>query len=487
MIENHLKKILPSFYGKKVLIVGDLMLDEHIWSKVSRISPEAPVAIADVTRISHVPGGCGNVAANISALLGKPILVGLIGFDSSGDKLVNALKNIGVSTANLIRSNKRSTILKSRIIAGSQQIIRVDREDKDTFSYDLENKVLQKALKQIPKVDAVIISDYGKGIISHKICQKLIKAASKYKKPVLIDPKGSNYEKYKGVTIITPNLLEAEVATGIKITNEKTLAEAGIKLLKSINSSYVLITRGENGMSLFKKTGPVVHIPGIRKEVFDITGAGDSVIAAFALTLVSGATAVEAAYLSNYAGSIKVTKIATQPVFYNELENALEEKEPASKKIKSRKELSDIMKKLKSENLKIVFTNGCFDVLHLGHVRYLKEAKKLGDVLIVGLNSDSSVRKLKGTTRPYLPELERAEILASLEFVDYVVIFTETRPDNIIKIVKPNIHVKGGDYKISKLPERHIVKQYGGKIVVIPEIEGKSTTNIVEKILGKKH
>ncbi|OGC10161.1 hypothetical protein A3J90_04140 [candidate division WOR-1 bacterium RIFOXYC2_FULL_37_10] len=482
MLETHLKNILPRFKGKKVLIIGDLMLDEHIWSKVSRISPEAPVVVADVARISHVPGGSGNVAANISALSGIPYLVSTIGDDSSGIKLSLALNNLGVSTKYLTKTKERPTILKSRIIAGSQQIVRVDREDKTEISAKLSEKILQKALKLIPEVDAVIISDYGKGITSNHNCKQIIKFAQKHKKPILVDPKGSDYSKYQGATIITPNQNEAEVASGIKITDEKSLSKAGEKLLSTVKSPFVLITRSENGMSLFFKDGKTINIPAIAREVFDITGAGDSVIATLALSFASKATAGEAAYLSNYSGSVKVTKIATQPVYLRELENALLELEPSGKKIKSRKELKEITQRLKEENSKIVFTNGCFDLLHLGHVRYLKEAKKLGDILIVGLNSDSSVRKLKGYPRPYLPEHERAEIIASLESVDFVVIFNETRPDNLIKIVKPYIHVKGGDYKISELPERHIVKRYGGKIVVIPPTKGKSTTNIIEKI-----
>ncbi|MFA4967275.1 MAG: D-glycero-beta-D-manno-heptose 1-phosphate adenylyltransferase, partial [Candidatus Margulisiibacteriota bacterium] len=257
-------------------------------------------------------------------------------------------------------------------------------------------------------------------------------------------------------------------------------------IISQARCEYLIITRGKDGMSIFKKNERVIHIPGIPREVFDITGAGDTVIAALSLALSAGANIEEAAMLGNYAASVKITKIATQPVYREELEEALVDREPAAKKIKARKDLAPVINRLKNENAKIVFTNGCFDILHLGHVRYLKEAKKLGDVLIVGLNSDSSVRKLKGPDRPYISELERAEILASLECVDYVVIFPETRPDNLIKIVKPDIHVKGGDYAIDELPERHLVESLGGKVVVIPPIKGRSTTNIIAKILGRQ-
>ncbi|MBI5698976.1 D-glycero-beta-D-manno-heptose-7-phosphate kinase [Candidatus Saganbacteria bacterium] len=486
MIEHRLKTLIPKFEGKKVLIVGDLMLDEHIWSKVNRISPEAPVVVADVVRISHVPGGCGNVAANITALGGYPILVGIVGRDSSGDKLGRALRNLGIDTRHLITTSERPTTLKSRIIAGSQQVVRVDREEKDRVSEKLSRQILSAASQLIKKVDAVIISDYGKGVLSNQNCRQVIRLAKRYRKPVLADPKGNDYSKYRGITIMTPNQLEAETATGIKITDADSLEKAGQKLFKDLKLPNLMITRGREGQSLFEKGKKRFDIPAVPREVFDITGAGDTVIATLALGIAAGAALHDAALLSNYAASVKVGKIATQPVYRMELEEALEEREPAGRKIKARSDLAPIIKKLKAEGAKIVFTNGCFDILHLGHVRYLKEAKKLGDILVVGLNSDSSVRKLKGKDRPYVSELERAEILASLECVDYVVIFSETRPDNLIKFLRPDIHVKGGDYSVEELPERHLVRSLGGKVVVIPPIKGRSTTSLIERILNRK-
>jgi D-beta-D-heptose 7-phosphate kinase/D-beta-D-heptose 1-phosphate adenosyltransferase len=486
MIESRLKTLIPKFEGKKILIIGDLMLDEHIWSKVNRISPEAPVVVADVIRISHVPGGCGNVAANVAALGGYPLLVGIIGRDSSGDKLQRALRNLGIDTRHLITTSERPTTLKSRIIAGSQQVVRVDREEKDQVSDRLSRHILSVASHLIKKCDAVIISDYGKGVLSAKNCQQIIRLAKRARKPILADPKGSDYSKYRGITIMTPNQLEAETATGIKITDPESLEKAGQKLMRELKLPNLMITRGREGLSLFESGQKRFDIPAVPREVFDITGAGDTVIATLALGIASGAALHDAALLSNYAASVKVSKIATQPVYRMELEEALEEREPAGRKIKARSDLAPIIKRLKAEGAKIVFTNGCFDILHLGHVRYLKEAKKLGDILVVGLNSDSSVRKLKGKDRPYVSELERAEILASLECVDYVVIFSETRPDNLIKLIRPDIHVKGGDYSVNELPERHLVKSLGGKVVVIPPIKGRSTTSLIERILKRK-
>lgn len=484
MMEN-LKKLIPQLEGKKVLVFGDLMLDEHIWSRISRISPEAPVPIADVTQITHVPGGCGNVAANISALGGNPILVSVIGRDSSGDKLKKALAQSKISARHVIIDPKRPTILKSRIIASSQHVVRVDREDRTLLSPQIGHEILNRLKRLIPKVDAIVISDYGKGCVTLETAQSIITLAKKHQKPVAVDPKGVDYLKYSGATVLTPNLREAAIAARRVVIDERSLIKVGKILLKLARAEYVLITRGRDGMSLFSPR-EIIYLPAIPREVFDITGAGDTVIATLILTLAAKGNIKNAAILSNYAASVVIGKVGTAPCFRDELEEAIEGHEPITKKIKLRKEIASIIQIQKKQGAKIVFTNGCFDLLHLGHVRYLREAKKLGDLLIVGLNSDSSVRALKGRDRPYISEMERAEIIASLGCVDYVIIFPELRPDNLIKIIQPDFHVKGGDYKTNQLPERKLVQSLGGKVIVIPPIKGRSTTSIVDKILGKK-
>lgn len=481
---QNLKKVVPLFQGKKILVFGDLMLDEHIWSSVNRISPEAPVPIAEVNKITHVPGGSGNVAVNIAALGGIPILFGLIGKDSSAEKLLKALKEFNVSGKYLIKDHTRPTILKSRIIAASQQVVRVDREDKNKLSQKAYQNIIKKAVKLIKKADAVIISDYGKGLVTKETCQAMITACQKANKIVAIDPKGRDYSKYKGATILTPNLKEASLAANIEINSSKDLLNTGKTLLNATRTKHLLITRGKEGLSLFS-ADDVTHISAIAKEIFDVSGAGDTVIATITLAATTGIEMKHAASLGNTAASIVVAKIGTAPCFRFELEEALDEHEPTVKKIKTAKEIEVITKNLRNQDAKIVFTNGCFDILHLGHARYLREAKKLGDILIVGLNSDLSVRKLKGAPRPYVPELERAEILASLTCVDYVVIFSQLRPDDLISLIKPDVHVKGGDYKITQLPEKRLVESFGGKVVVIPPIKDRSTTNLVAKILGK--
>jgi len=478
---ENLKKIIPQFQDKKILVFGDLMLDEHIWSKVNRISPEAPVPIADVIKIDHVPGGCGNVAGNIIALGGIPYLFGIIGKDSSAKKLRQALKQLKISTKYLVQDAKRPTILKSRIIAGSQHMVRVDREGKSEITTD----IIKKALNVIKQVDAVIISDYGKGMVTKEASQAIIKTCKKLKKFVAVDPKGTDYSKYQGASIITPNLKEAAEASKIAINDEKSLMKAGKLLLKTIKTKFILITRGKDGMSLFEQQN-THHIAALPREVFDVSGAGDTVIAALVMALTTGAKMKEAALLANTAASVVVAKVSTAPCFSDELEEALESQESVIRKIKSRQEIEALVKNLRTQDAKIIFTNGCFDLLHLGHVRYLREAKKMGDILIIGLNTDSSVKSLKGSPRPYVSEMERAEILASLECVNYVVLFSELRPDNLLKIIKPDVHVKGGDYNANRLPERKLVESLGGKVMVIPPIKGRSTTNIVERILSKQ-
>jgi D-beta-D-heptose 7-phosphate kinase/D-beta-D-heptose 1-phosphate adenosyltransferase len=338
----------------------------------------------------------------------------------------------------------------------------------------------------MPAIDAVVISDYGKGMVSEKTAQAVISLARKHRKFVAVDPKGTDYSKYQKTSILTPNQNEASLASGIIIKDNKSLLKAGEKILKQTNADNLLVTRGKDGMSLFSRKDRSVHIPAVPREVFDITGAGDTVIATLSLAVAAGAEIKNAAILANTAASVVVSKIGTAPCYREELEEALEGHEPIIRKIKLRKEIEAIVKNQRNQGAKIVFTNGCFDLLHLGHVRYLREAKKMGDVLIVGLNSDDSVRVLKGRERPYVSEMERAEILASLECVDYVTIFSENRPDNLIRVIKPDIHVKGGDYRVSQLPERKLVESLGGKAIVIPPIEGRSTTNIVERILSRK-
>ncbi|MFA4858118.1 MAG: D-glycero-beta-D-manno-heptose 1-phosphate adenylyltransferase, partial [Candidatus Margulisiibacteriota bacterium] len=427
-------------------------------------------------------GGCGNVAANIKTLGGVPLLVSTLGTDSSGAKLLNALKNQGISTQHIFVEPSRPTILKSRIIAHSQHLVRVDRESKAAIDKTLQGRVWAALKKLVLQCDAVVISDYGKGMVTAELSKALIKLARQHQKPIAVDPKGTDYQKYHLATIITPNLKEAQEATKIFKNDAPSILRMGSRLLKNCQTQYILITRGAYGMSLFTAGEKPHHIPAAPKEVYDITGAGDTVIATLTLGLSAQAEIVDAVLLANFAASVAVSKVGTAPVLAEELLERLEDKGHISQKIRNRRELKNIVDKLKNAGKKVVFTNGCFDILHQGHVRYLKAAKSQGDILVVGLNSDFSVKKIKGNGRPYTPELERAEILAALECVDYVTIFNEATPIPLLELLQPDLHVKGGDYKAGNLPEAKVVKKFGGKVVIIPFIKGKSTTGLIDKI-----
>lgn len=486
-MKNKLLEILPRLKDKKILVVGDIMLDEHIWTKVNRISPEAPVPVADVVSIVYTPGGAGNVANNIQALGGKAYLVGVVGKDSSKDKLFRALRERGIGTDRIIVDEGRPTTLKSRIMAHGQQVVRVDREKKDPLSNRLSQRVLESAKSIIHEVDALLISDYDKGVVTSKVARNLIVMAKEQGKIVSIDPKGTDYQKYKGATIVTPNRGELEIVTKMVIADEPSLVKAGQRLLEELKTEFTLVTKGEEGMSLFEREGKITHIPAVASEVYDVTGAGDTVVATVTLALAAGAEIRQAAELSNRAAGAVVRKVGTATVTRKELEEIIryQRGEKVNRKIRSLDELKQISKRLEKEGKKVVFTNGCFDLLHIGHIKYLQKAKEFGDVLIVGVNSDDSVKKIKGEKRPFLPEEERMQILAALECVDYVTIFSESLPNKIIEILKPNVHVKGGDYQPGELPEAKLVESYGGKVVVVGEVKGKSTTNLVNQILKR--
>ena len=486
-MKNKLLEILPRLKERKVLVVGDIMLDEHIWSKVNRISPEAPVPVVDVVSIVYTPGGAGNVANNIQALGGKAYLVGVVGKDSSKDKLFEALRERGIGTDRIIVDKHRPTTLKSRIIAHGQQVVRVDREERSFISNELSQRILELAKTIIDEVDALLISDYDKGVVTSQLARNLIAMAKEQGKIVSIDPKGTDYQKYKGATIVTPNRGELEIVTKTVITDEHSLVKTGQRLLKELKAEFILITKGEEGMSLFEREGKITHIPAVASKVYDVTGAGDTVVATITLALAAGTKIREAAELSNWVAGAVVKKVGTATVTRKEIEEIIRYQggEKVNRKIRSLNELKQISKRLKKEGKKVVFTNGCFDLLHIGHIKYLQKAKELGDVLIVGVNSDDSVKEMKGKERPFFPEEERVQILAALECVDYITVFPECLPNKLIEILKPDVHVKGGDYQPEELPEAKIVESYGGKVVIVDEVKGKSTTELINLILSR--
>jgi D-beta-D-heptose 7-phosphate kinase/D-beta-D-heptose 1-phosphate adenosyltransferase len=475
--------LLNQIEGIRILVVGDIMLDEHIWTDVQRISPEAPVQVAEVQWITRTGGGAANVATNVRGLGAVVQLAGVVGSDDYAIHLTKLLQGIGVDISGVVTDAGRPTTVKTRVIARGQHVVRIDREVSAPISQKLEKQLREFVSAQLQGVDALILSDYGKGVLTPNLCQAIIKKAGQLGKPVIVDPKGKDYRKYRGVILVTPNEKEAEIATNIEIHDDETLERAARQMLQDTQARWVLVTRGVKGITLFSEDLKL-HIPAIPVEVYDVAGAGDTVVAMLGALLALGASIETAASLANIAASRVIQKPGVVPINKQELIAYLgSHKEPGDHhKIKTIEELEKIVKDLKKEGKKIVFTNGCFDLLHMGHIRLLYEARKYGDVLIVGINSDSSVRKLKGEGRPITGEHERAELLAALSAVDYVTIFDEETPEEVLRRLRVHVHVKGGDYAAESLPEARVVRQYGGKIVLLPYIEGYSTSAIIAKV-----
>ncbi|BEK13819.1 D-glycero-beta-D-manno-heptose-7-phosphate kinase [Campylobacter lari] len=447
----------------KILVVGDFMVDHYIWCDCTRISPEAPVMVMKSQKEDKRLGGAGNVYANLKSLGAEVFALGLVGDDESGKFLKENLN------AKLLIEKDRKTPLKSRVLSHSQQVLRLD--DENNFDTKLEDEIIQEYKKIAKDYDAIILSDYAKGVLTSKVTKALIEHANTLNLPILIDPKGSDFSKYQNATLLTPNKKEAIQALGVeKIDN---LEKALKKLKDDLNLAYSIITLSEEGIALFDEK---LHIiPAKALEVYDVTGAGDSVIAMLAYALALKVDIIKACELANDAAAVVVAKVGSVSVSLEEIKNL--KKASFEDKIKSKEELVKLI-----QNQKIVFTNGCFDIMHYGHIKYLEKAKKLGDILVVGLNSDESVKRLKGNSRPINLEFQRACMLASMYFVDYVVIFNEDTPYELIEFLKPDVLVKGADYKDKEVVGSNLVK----KVELIDFEDGFSTTNIINRIANDK-
>ncbi|MBC8500881.1 MAG: D-glycero-beta-D-manno-heptose-7-phosphate kinase [Nanoarchaeota archaeon] len=471
-MKERLIQIINNFKRKRILVIGDIMLDKYIYGDVSRISPEAPVQIVRARKESYKLGGSGNVVNNITSLGAKATIIGEVGKDKEKDILIRLLREKKIKSR--LISTKKPTITKIRVVGRSQQLIRIDYEDDKNNNV---KEIIKKVKRETRSCDAIIISDYAKGSISTALMKKVLVIAKG--KSIIVDPKPSHNVDYSGATLITPNEKESYIMSGLD-KGEKIFEV--IKKLEQKMKTKILVTRGKDGMAFIKKN-ELIEVPTIAEEVYDVTGAGDTVIAVLALSIASGANLEEATVIANHCAGIVVTKFGTATVSARELLSAIEKE---NRKLKSQEEIIEIRKELKKQGKKVVFTNGCFDILHTGHVRLLEKTRALGDVVILGLNSDSSVRKIKGPTRPIIKESERAEILSALECIDYIVFFDERTPVNIIKKLKPDIHVKGGDYTNKPMPERKVIEGYGGKVVLIPLFKDFSTTSVIEKIKNEK-
>lgn len=468
----------------RCLVIGDLMLDEYLWGRADRISPEAPVQVVDVIREELRLGGAGNVVHNLAALGLQVSVCSVVGDDQNGRELLGQFCHHHIDTSAIFLDPDRRTSRKTRVVAAHQQIVRIDRESREALPADVEQQLCRWITSHSHEYAVVVLSDYNKGVLTPTVIAAAVAAAAAVNIPILVDPKGTDYSRYAGATLLTPNRKEAEAASGIVITDAATLAEAARVIMSQVGLQHLLITRSEEGMSLFSRGGEVVHIPTVAREVFDVSGAGDTVLASLAVGVASGLSMAQSAQLANIAAGIAVGKLGTSIVTPQEIVDAVSlSHKDSHAKIKSLEVLSSIIADEKNRGKRVVFTNGCFDLLHAGHVKYLQKARGLGDLLVLGLNSDASVRRLKGAKRPLIDQEERAHLMAALDCVDYVTVFEEGTPLELIKALKPDILAKGGDYTLDGVVGREIVESYGGRVELITFVEGKSTTNIIERIL----
>ena len=462
----------------KLLVIGDLMIDHYLWGSCERISPEAPVQVVNVKSESAVLGGAGNVINNLNALGAQVDVISVIGGCEISDELKTLLSNINVNSQYLITQKDRITSKKSRIIASQQQVVRYDRESTDEINSESQKQILDTFNSIITDYDGVLLSDYGKGVLTKELTTSLIAIANKNNKKVLVDPKGLDYSKYKGAYLLTPNKKEASEATKVDIKDDDSLTKAITQLKTECDLDVSLITLSEQGVAIYDDR--LRTHPTVAREVFDVTGAGDTVLASLGFALACGYEIDDAVEFSNLAAGVVVGKIGSATASLNEIieyESSLN-KSSSDAHIKTLNEITVLSKELKARGKKIIFTNGCFDILHAGHVRYLETAKSYGDVLILGLNSDRSVTALKGEGRPINTQLDRAYILAALEAVDYVVVFDDDTPYDLIKAIKPHILVKGGDYEGKQVVGQDIADE----LKLVQFVDGKSTTKTIEKI-----
>ena len=459
-----------------VLCIGDVILDYYSEGLIDRISPEAPIPILKLLKKEKmVLGGSGNVARNICEAGSKCHLISVVGVDDDSEKIVRLCNQEKNLTFDLIQDKKRCTTKKQRFVSGNQQIIRVDREETNKIDVKIEDKIYEKFFKRILKCDVVVISDYNKGVLTKNLTTKIIRLSKKKNKIVIVDPKKDDLGFYKNANIITPNQKEL-LGIESKEINQRTIDQVSKKLIKKYGFDVVVTTKSSNGISVVRENNKNFCIPSKAKEVFDVSGAGDTVVSFIASGLARGEDFENSVKLANEAAGIVVGKFGTAVV--NRLE--VEGKKINNKKILA---IDDLVFQLKQRNSKkIGFTNGCFDLIHQGHIDYLKKAKEICDFLIVGLNNDNSVRKLKGNSRPILNESERASILSCLEFVDRVVLFSEDTPMKLIKKLKPHFLFKGDDYNLNEVVGKNEIKEWNGEVVLIKCTKNKSTSRIIERI-----
>lgn len=474
-----MKLAMPRFNQAQILVVGDVMLDRYWHGGTSRISPEAPVPVVKVGQIEDRAGGAANVAMNLAALGAGVSVTGLVGCDEAAAALQETLAAANVHT-DFHPVQDRPTITKLRVISRHQQLLRMDFEDE--FDVEDARALSDKACQLLAPVGALILSDYAKGALDDP--QRLIQAARSQGIPVLVDPKGSDFARYRGATLLTPNLQEFETVVGA-CPNEQVLVSKGEQLMREHDLQALLVTRGEHGMTLLRPNEPELHLPARAREVFDVTGAGDTVISVLAASLAAGESLPLAVALANLAASIVVAKLGTAAISAPELRRAVQREHGSERGVLSVELLQVALDDARAHGEKIVFTNGCFDILHPGHAGYLEQARALGDRLVVAVNGDDSIARLKGPGRPINPVESRMALLSKLESVDWVVSFDSDTPEQLLEVLKPDVLAKGGDYDKEGVVGWQIVEAYGGEVAVLTLFDSCSTTAIVEKVLEK--
>lgn len=482
---NDLHRIIELIEGdwrnSNVLVIGDIMLDRYIWGNVERISPEAPVPVVRAEHRSDQPGGAANVAMNIAGLGARVMLLGFVGQDEDRLRLEECLRSSSVD-AHLTLVPGHPTTSKLRILGGNQQILRLDTEKTDAHPREAYEDLLANLGPLMAKADAVVLSDYAKGVLTEQVCQSAIALAREQRIPVLVDPKHRSFERYRGATTICPNLRELSAATGFPSEDTEAMLQAAQGLVSRLGLDQITATLSEKGIVVLTENSRTIF-PAVARQVYDVSGAGDTVIATLALCLASHLEIETAVQLANVAAGIVVSKIGTVPVQKNELLSSLmpEIELHAEEKVLPLGRLQARVSAWRSEGRKIVFTNGCFDLLHIGHIMLLENARREGDRLIVAINSDASVSGLKGPTRPIVGEQERARILAALAAVDAVTIFDEATPLCLIEALRPDVLVKGGDYNDAAIVGAPQVRSWGGRVKIIPMVEGFSTTKLIAR------
>lgn len=471
---NHSQHI--DFSNTRILVIGDLMLDQYWLGDTQRISPEAPVPIVKINSSENRLGGAANAALNAKSLGSNVALAGVVGKDSNGDIIKQLIRQHKIQDL-VLASEDAETINKLRLISRNQQMLRADFEKP--FQALVINEAMRNLSTHLADFSVVVLSDYNKGTLAD--CPNLIDQANKHGAKVIIDPKGEDFSRYKNAYLLTPNLAEFELVVG-PCHSEQELKDKALALIEELNLQALLVTRSEKGMSLYQRDGSDHHLPAIAREVFDVTGAGDTVIATLACAIAADMPLKQAIHLANTAASIVVARMGAASVTPLELKLTLEQQHQQTTGVLNLEQLKDLVTFEQQQGRRIVFTNGCFDILHAGHIKYLNEAAQQGDRLIVAVNSDASVKRLKGPERPINNEQDRMSVLASLKAVDWVVVFDEDTPESLLKTLLPNVLVKGGDYTVDQVVGAEIIEQHGGEVKVLSVQEGLSTTKIIESI-----